>query len=34
MIEVAVGKREPGEPTKKIVQNVEGWILGLHESVY
>ena len=34
MIEVAVGKREPGEPTKKIVQNVEGWILGQHESVY
>ena len=33
MIEVAVGRREPGEPTKKIVRNVEGWILGQRQSV-
>lgn len=28
MIEVAVGKREPGEPTNGEIQTLEGWILG------
>jgi hypothetical protein len=28
MLEVVLGKREPGEPKDEHIRNVEGWILG------
>lgn len=32
MLEVALGKRPSGEPASRVVQEVEGWILGLEDG--
>jgi hypothetical protein len=32
MLEVALGRREPGEPQDEHIRDVEGWILGQSQN--